>query len=314
MTVPNLEQQGMPDVAAQAPPRRAGTLDRVGMHKVEVPVRLRDERGQSVLVPARANVAVSLDDPSARGIHMSRLFLALQSILAEQELGLPAIRQLLETFVTSHAAISTSSSIRLDFELPVMRPALVTDNAAWRQYPVWISGELAHGRVSAQMGVTVAYSSTCPCSAALARQLIQERFRQDFSGTPLISADDVHAWLGQEESIAATPHSQRSYAHLAVELRDTQHAPEFIELIDRAEYALKTPVQAAVKREDEQEFARLNAANLMFCEDAARRLKQALDADCRIADYRIEAVHVESLHPHDAVAIAVKGIPGGFRA
>jgi glyoxylate/hydroxypyruvate reductase A len=32
-------------------------------------------------------------------------------------------------------------------------------------------------------------------------------------------------------------------------------------------------VQTAVKREDEQEFARLNAQHPMYCEDAARRLK-----------------------------------------
>jgi GTP cyclohydrolase I len=69
-----------------------------------------------------------------------------------------------------------------------------------------------------------------------------------------------------------------------------------------------------VKREDEQEFARLNGANLMFCEDAGRRLKRVLDADARVSDYRVEAVHVESLHPHNAVSVVVKGIAGGFRA
>ena len=52
----------------------------------------------------------------------------------------------------------------------------------------------------------------------------------------------------------------------------------------------------------------------MFCEDAARRMQAALDADPRIADWRVEAVHVESLHPHNAVAIAAKGVPGGFVA
>ena len=46
--------------------------------------------------------------------------------------------------------------------------------------------------------------------------------------------------------------------------------------IDLAEGALKTPVQSAVKREDEQAFARLNGRNLMFCEDAARRIAAVL--------------------------------------
>ena len=48
------------------------------------------------------------------------------------------------------------------------------------------------------------------------------------------------------------------------------------------EAALGTPVQTAVKREDEQAFARLNAANLMFCEDAARRVAAVLSSDRRI--------------------------------
>ena len=84
-------------------------------------------------------------------------------------------------------------------------------------------------------------------------------------------------------------------------------------LINGAEDILQTPVQAAVKRADEQEFARLNGANLMFCEDAARRLKTWLDADSSIADFCFEARHVESLHPHDAVARGRKGVPNGLR-
>ncbi|MDQ2972095.1 MAG: GTP cyclohydrolase, FolE2/MptA family, partial [Pseudomonadota bacterium] len=78
------------------------------------------------------------------------------------------------------------------------------------------------------------------------------------------------------------------------------------ELIDAIEAAMRTPVQTAVRREDEQAFARLNAENPMFCEDAARRIRAALNADPRIADYRIVATHHESLHAHDAVTIASK--------
>jgi GTP cyclohydrolase I len=67
-----------------------------------------------------------------------------------------------------------------------------------------------------------------------------------------------------------------------------------------------------VKREDEQAFARLNGQNLMFCEDAARRMQSALQADERIADFWLRASHFESLHAHDAVAVAVKGVEGGY--
>ena len=37
-----------------------------------------------------------------------------------------------------------------------------------------------------------------------------------------------------------------------------------IDVIDEIERSLGTPVQMVVKREDEQEFAKLNAENLMF--------------------------------------------------
>lgn len=306
--------QAMPDVATESRTRIGGTLDKVGMSQIEVPVRLRDDDGTLFLCPAKADAFVSLDDPKARGIHMSRLFLALQEVLAGEELHLPVIKRLLAQFVGSHAGISKSAYIHLTFDLPVKRRALVSDNASWRTYPVTVSGDLRGGHFRFRLGVTAAYSSTCPCSAALARQLIQEKFHQDFAGREVLSTVDMAAWLGKETSILATPHSQRSYSKLEVEIADPEQAPTFVQLIDLVENALKTPVQAAVKREDEQEFARLNGANLMFCEDAGRRLKRALDADPRLSDYRVEAVHVESLHPHDAVSVVVKGVAGGFRA
>jgi GTP cyclohydrolase I len=50
----------------------------------------------------------------------------------------------------------------------------------------------------------------------------------------------------------------------------------------------------------------------MFCEDAARRIRTALDADERIADFHVRVAHHESLHAHDAVAVASRGVTGGF--
>jgi GTP cyclohydrolase I len=51
----------------------------------------------------------------------------------------------------------------------------------------------------------------------------------------------------------------------------------------------------------------------MFCEDSARRIRQALEQIPEFVDYRIEASHLESLHPHDAVAVVVKGVQGGLQ-
>ena len=73
---------------------------------------------------------------------------------------------------------------------------------------------------------------------------------------------------------------------MRVDLRDGLAMLPIVELIDRVEQALGTPVQTAVKREDEQAFAALNARNLMFCEDAARRVAHALAADPACAPLR----------------------------
>ena len=94
-----------------------------------------------------------------------------------------------------------------------------------------------------------------------------------------LSTRVVHDWLASERGLAATPHAQRSRADVRVELRPAFDELPLAALIDAVEQALGTPVQTAVKREDEQAFARLNAENLMFCEDAARRVAAALAAD-----------------------------------
>ncbi|MBA2481161.1 MAG: GTP cyclohydrolase I FolE2 [Planctomycetes bacterium] len=303
----------MSDSAHQGQGALGGALDKVGMTGIEVPVRLRDADGATILAPAKADAFVSLDDPAARGIHMSRLYLALQARLEEHVLDLPLVRQVLQAFVASQGGASTRAAVRIAFDHLVKRPSLVSGNAAWRSYPVAIGGEIGPDGACYTLHVRVTYSSTCPCSTALARQLVRERFLDDFGAQQLVSPADVAAWLDDDASLVATPHSQRSHADIDVAVADCDDAPGFIELVDAAESALATAVQAAVKREDEREFARLNAHNQMFCEDAGRRLKAALDRDARIADYRIEAAHVESLHPHDAVCIVVKGIAGGLR-
>lgn len=304
----------LPDIAKEAKVEASGTLDRVGMTEIAVPVILRDDNGHLFRIPAKAIAFVSLDDPKAKGIHMSRLFLELQDTLGREELSLRTIRKMLKHFVESHDGVSNSSEIRIHFDYMVQRPALRSKNLGWRTYPVAFAGTLKNGKMDLELEVQVEYSSTCPCSAALARQLMQEAFLKKFGATVETPVDAVHAWLGSPEGMAAVPHSQRSLAQVKVRVAEAEQEPDLVELIDALEKRLGTPVQAAVKREDEQEFARLNAQNLMFCEDAGRRLKGVLNSDQRFVDFWVKVSHLESLHAHNAVSIATKGIPGGYQA
>ena len=305
--------RAMPDVANEAQPAVAGTLEWVGMGNIDVPVTLAGTDGTAVRTPARVSAYVNLRQPDVRGIHMSRLYLHVDKHLSGEPLTPCSIRRLLRDFLESHSELSDRAMVRISFDHLVRRPALKSDNSGWKSYPLTIAGVMDKGQFSLEVGCEVVYSSTCPCSAALARQLIQERFGEDFARGKPLDYDAVVNWLGSEQGICATPHSQRSIAEVRVKLAPSFGFP-IVELIDRVEAALQTPVQTAVKREDEQAFALLNGENLMFCEDAARRIQVALARDEHIVDFWIRATHQESLHPHDAVAVAVKGVPGGYDA
>ena len=304
----------MPDIANEARPSVAGKLEWVGMNEIELPVRIEDDRGELIQSTARVTAYVNLKDPEVRGIHMSRLYLHLDQAFQDRPLTPGTLRQLLRSFLDSHEGLSDRALIRVDFDYVIRRKALVSDNVGWRRYPVSMIGILEGQEFSLEMGLEVLYSSTCPCSAALARQMIQDQFEKDFDATKPLSYEQVRDWLGSEEGILATPHSQRSAAEIRVRLTPTFQMFPIIELIDEVENSLKTPVQATVKREDEQAFALLNGQNLMFCEDAGRRIQTALNADERILDFWARCTHYESLHPHNAVSVITKGVKGGYVA
>lgn len=284
----------LPDIAAQAS-RQALPLDWVGMCGIALPILIGGQR-----LSAKADAGVSLDDGEARGIHMSRLYLALE-MLESQDLQPALLRQVLQRFLDSHEGLSSSAYLRIHTDLLLKRPALVSPLAGWKSYPVSIEARLEKQMFHVELKIDVTYSSTCPCSAALARQLIQQQFIDDFANTTL-QHEDVLAWLGSAKGIIATPHSQRSTAQLLVTLQAGQPTLPLTELIDHAEAALGTAVQTAVKRADEQAFALANGQNLMFCEDAARRLNLALQRSIAVQAFHVKVIHAESLHAHDAVA------------
>lgn len=303
----------MPDVAKQPHAGPKGTLNWVGMGQIELPVYIKSQQGDKIQTLARVQAYVNLTDPNSKGIHMSRLYLALDSILGMNELTPDVLRQTITQFVDSHEGLSDAAYLECRFNYFEKRSSLLSDNSGWKNYPVRVVATLRKGQFETELSVEVPYSSTCPCSAALARQLIQEGFRETFGTDGNVDIHAIYEWLGTSQGIRATPHSQRSIAQIRVKLTGTLRHLPITSLIDRIENALKTPVQAAVKREDEQEFARLNAANLMFCEDAARRLKTALAEDISVRDFWVRVNHMESLHAHDAVSVVVKGVDGGYR-
>ena len=306
-----LRESHLPDVANRGV-QHTGTLDWVGMGDIRQPIDVRD--GQAAhRVESRVQLYVDLADAEAKGIHMSRLYLILDEHATTRPLTPAGLKLLLASMLVSHRGLSDRAFVEFAFDYFLRRRSLVTENSGWNSYPVAIRGSAMNGEVRIELDLGVWYSSTCPASAALARQLIQQQFGRDFGNDGRVAATDVKAWLGTEEAIAGTPHGQRSIARVRVCLDDTLAAFPITALVSDVEGALSTPVQTAVKREDEQEFARLNASNLMFCEDAGRRLKSVLDANPVVQDFHVRVEHHESLHAHDAISVFTKGVAGGYQ-
>lgn len=295
-------RSALPDVAVEHKSSVESKINRVGMTEIEIPLLL-EMNSQKFRIPAKASAFVSLDKEHVKGIHMSRLFSRLQH-LSEVPLSTESLESTVKSFQESHNDSSFDSELRLHFELMNHRKSLISNMAGWRHYPVECVVINEKGKIEWHMKFSVVYSSTCPCSAALSRQLIQEKFHGDFAKRDSIPAAEISDWLMKEDSVCATPHSQRSFAKVTLKLKEapTDVLGAFNRLVEETENCLKTPVQSFVKRADEQEFARLNAENLMFCEDAARRLNALFLADKSVESFCVEVEHQESLHPHNAVA------------
>jgi len=220
--------------------------------------------------------------------------------LSNQDLHKSALVSLMNALIESQDGLSNSAQLNLHFDLTVSRPALISRMSGYQSYPASLCVRRSPERYEAQLKLRVPYSSTCPCSASLSRKALSEVFVQQFEGKGL-SVEEMGAWLASKQASIATAHAQRSFADITLDLSDNE-IPDFIGIIDLIENALGTPLQTAVKREDEQAFAKRNAENLMFVEDSVRRLHEALSTYYQATYFRVKVEHQESLHAHDAIA------------
>lgn len=302
----------MPDITQTQQAELGSTLDWVGMKGIYAPITIKDTSGQLLTDTAKLQVYVNIHDPKAKGIHMSRLYLQLEQFTGNLPIMAQHLSELLTRMLQTHVGISDSVQVLVSCSALLKRTALKSNNTGWKAYPLSIRAVKKDEIFTLELGIKIPYSSSCPCSAALSRQLLQQAFIDEFSHVQSIDKNTFSEWLLKNGSLAI-PHSQRSYADIWLRLSPAVDALPIIALINACEQALKTPVQTAVKREDEQEFARLNGQHQQFCEDAARQLKATLNCQAMVQDFWLQVDHQESLHAHDAVAITTKGLKTGYQ-
>ena len=232
-----------------------------------------------VIDPINVTGTVSLD-AEKKGINMSRIMRTFYKH-AEETFSFDVIERALDGYKTDLE--SFDARIQMRFSFPMRIESLRSGLSGYQYYDIALELVERDGIAKKIVHLDYVYSSTCPCSLELSEHARQTR--------------------GQ----LATPHSQRSVARLSVVLAPGAPCLWFEDLIDMARRAVPTETQVMVKREDEQAFAELNAANPIFVEDAARLFCAELRADDRIGDFRVIASHQESLHSHDAVSVLHEG-------
>jgi GTP cyclohydrolase IB len=253
------------------------TIQHVGISNFRLPIRYRTRDGADMTLETSVTGTVSLE-ADKKGINMSRIMRSFYGH-AHERFSFGVIEAALDDYKADLGSFDARIQMRLSFPAQVtsLRSALV----GWQYYDIALE-LIEHAGVRRRiMHLDFVYSSTCPCSLELSEHARRTR--------------------GQ----LATPHSQRSVARISVVLQgDTLW---FEDLIDIARAAVPTETQVMVKREDEQAFAELNAANPIFVEDAARSFCDGLRRDPRVGDFRVIASHQESLHSHDAVSLLTEG-------
>ncbi len=253
-------------------------LQHVGISNFRLPIRYHTRDGADQTLETSVTGTVSLE-AEKKGINMSRIMRSFYAH-AERTFSFRVMEAALDDYKADLGSFDARIQMQLSF--PVRVTALRSGLSGWQYYD--IAQELVEtaGARKKILHLDYVYSSTCPCSLELAEH-----------------ARDTRGQL-------ATPHSQRSVARISVVCGGPTRV-WFEDLIEMARRAVPTETQVMVKREDEQAFAELNAANPIFVEDAARSFAAELMADERIGDFRIIASHQESLHSHDAVSILTEG-------
>jgi GTP cyclohydrolase IB len=249
-------------------------LKKVGIAPVDLPVVLRSREGGEKVLQTEASLYCS-----------SRLYLIMHEHIKDK-LSLDGMEGALKELAEKQG--SKNAYCKLRFKYPMHQKALRTRGVEGHiAYKTELEGQYIDGDYKWFLTVDYVYSSTCPCSFELAHDARSKR------------------------NAAANAHSQRSILKVKVAFPRNDGNIIWIEdIVDLCREHIPTEVQIVVKRRDEQAFAELNGANLLFSEDAVRIMHAGLDEWVqagRINDFSIVASHEESLHPWNAIAVSTGG-------
>ena len=254
-------------------------IQHVGISNFRLPIRFQTRDNGPLQLETSVTGSVSLD-AGKKGINMSRIMRTFYRH-SEETFSFDVIERALDDYKADLESFDARIQMRMSFPMKVQ--SLRSGLSGYQYYDIALELAEIDGQRHKVIHLDYVYSSTCPCSLEL--------------------SEHARATRGQ----LATPHSQRSVARISLLVAPGGSCLWFEDLVDFCRLAVPTETQVMVKREDEQAFAELNAANPIFVEDAARLFCKQLQLDPRVSDFRVIASHQESLHSHDAISVLTEG-------
>ncbi|RJX33585.1 MAG: GTP cyclohydrolase I FolE2 [Oxalobacter sp.] len=254
----------MPDVQSSADTRHIA-IQRVGVKDVRYPIRLKTPTGILSTV-GNWTLAVQLSEHQ-KGTHMSRFIGLLEAMNGADSMAIDVA--IFSRMVRKMLTLLEAESGRIDVTFPyfINKTAPVSGVQSLMDYEVGLSGEVKHGLLEVTQKVVVPVTSLCPCSKEIA---------------------------------AYGAHNQRS--HITVHAVMAGHFP-MEELIAKIEAQASCELYGLLKRPDEKFVTERAYDNPKFVEDLVRDVASMLNADDRIAAYKLEAENFESIHNHSAYAL-----------
>ena len=253
----------MIDVQNQ-PDNRKIPIQQTGVGGVCLPF-LIDDGGRVQPVQAVVRFTVALSD-KLRGTHMSRLMEILND-WTNKPITFRTLDRMLRAAI---AKLETSAAhIRMDFKYFVERKAPVSEKISLLDVDCTIVASLVDGMTSFQLGLTVPFTTLCPCS---------------------------------KEISECGAHNQRSICSVLLSFRGgpTISIDELTALIEKQ---ASSPIVPLLKREDEKFVTEAAYNNPKFVEDILRDVVIALRKVKGLRSFSIECENFESIHNHNAFAL-----------
>jgi GTP cyclohydrolase IB len=198
-----------------------------------------------------------------KGTHMSRFIALLEDNRAPLDVG--SFGKLMQRMIQLLEA--DNGRIELTFPYFINKTAPVSGVESLMDYEVGLTGEINGGKLDITLKVMVPVTSLCPCSKKISEY---------------------------------GAHNQRS--HITVNALLAGELP-IDELIANIEAQASCELYGLLKRPDEKYVTERAYDNPKFVEDLVRDVAGMLNADARIAAYKLEAENFESIHNHSAYAL-----------